>query len=98
VNGHVTTFGTTGYTYEETFVLYDRLTRSLWYPSRWDSFAATSGRLRGQAIPILEHPSIMSLADWTSQHPDTLVLLGDKSTVDPAGSAHREEAGADEKE
>ncbi len=82
IAGTVTTFGTTGYTYDNTFVLYDRATESIWYPTDDQGFDAISGPRRGERIEFLAQPPVMSLADWTALHPDTLVLLGSRSSVE----------------
>lgn len=75
------TFGTTGYTYKRTFVLYDRKTESLWYPMGDHSFTAVSGPRQGEKIPYLQESGVMSLGEWRKMHPDTRVLLGDRSEV-----------------
>jgi len=62
----------------------------MWYPSRRDSFTATSGRMRGKTIPIIENPAVVSLEEWVSQHPDTLVLLGDQSTLHARDDGEKE--------
>lgn len=81
LNGKVTTFGTTGYTYNNTFVLYDRQTESIWYPLGESAFDAISGQHRGQKLPFMAKPPIMSLGQWREQYPDTTVLLGDASRL-----------------
>ncbi|MCP4249545.1 MAG: DUF3179 domain-containing protein [bacterium] len=82
IDGAVTTFGTTGYTYDNTFVLYDRATESIWYPMDDGGFDAISGPRRGERIEFLAQPEIVSLADWTARHPETVVLLGSRSTIE----------------
>ena len=77
MNGKVTTFGTTGYTYNNIFVLYDRLTSSIWYPLENGEMNAISGPRTGDYIPIEDEPSIMTLGEWITLHPDTSVLFGD---------------------
>lgn len=77
LNGTVTTFGTTGYTFNNTFVLYDRLTGSVWYPRNDSGFDAIGGSARGGWIPFLGKPAVMPLSQWLEAHPDTQVLLGD---------------------
>ena len=78
IDGEVTTFGTTGYTYKQTFVLYDRKTESLWYPYRRQEMNALSGTQAGSALPFLDEPDKMTLSDWRLEHPDSLVLVGDE--------------------
>jgi Protein of unknown function (DUF3179) len=77
IDGEVTTFGTTGYTFDNTFVLYDRKTESVWYPLKEGSFDAIGGSKSGSQIPFIASPPITTLAEWQSKHPDTLVLLED---------------------
>ena len=88
LNGTVTTFGTTGYTYNNTFVLYDRLTESVWYPMSGSGFDAIGGSARGRWIPFLAEPAVVSLSEWLAAHPETQVLLGDAEASEarlPAG-------------
>lgn len=77
VDGKVTTFGTTGYTYGHVFVLYDRLTRSVWYPMDEGAFVGIGGPRRQAKIPILDQPPVMTLAEWLTQHPESEILLDD---------------------
>jgi len=76
INGEVTTFGTTGYTYKNTFLLYDRKTESMWYPYQSDEMNALSGQCAGSALPFLGKPEPMPVADWRKKHPGSLVLVG----------------------
>ena len=78
VAGETTTFGTTGYTYDDTFVLYDRSTESLWYPLDDTKWTAVSGPRMGETIPFIEE-ALVQLGEWRKKHPDTTVLLGPKS-------------------
>ena len=75
IDGKLTTFGTTGYTYRNTFVLYDRATESVWYPRVRGEFNAISGRLKGRALPFLAQPEVVPLGEWLKLHPDTKVLI-----------------------
>lgn len=77
IDGVETTFGTTGYTFDDTFVLYDRLTETVWYPLNDGAFDAIGGPKRGAVIPYIEKPPIVTLGAWHSRHPRTRVLLGD---------------------
>lgn len=73
----VTTFGTTGYTYNNIFLLYDRHSDTVWYPLDDGAFDGIGGTLLGQKIPFIAKPPIMTLAEWRELHPETLVLLRD---------------------
>lgn len=84
IDGQTTTFGTTGYTYRNIFVLYDRLTNTVWYPSSAGAFEGIGGARRGERIPFIEEPPVMKLSEWRRLHPDTEVLLEDASRVRPA--------------
>ncbi len=77
LDGKPTTFGTTGYTFDNTFVLYDRKTMSLWYPMGDGAFTAISGPYQGKKIPYLSESPVVTLGEWRARHPHTQVLLGD---------------------
>ncbi len=83
VKGKVTTFGTTGYTFNNIFVLYDRLTDTVWYPLKDGAFDAIGGERRGDQIPFLGKPPIMKLREWREANPETDVLLEDARNLDP---------------
>jgi hypothetical protein len=74
-NGETITFGTTGYTMNNIFVLYDRATESIWYPTSDEFLESTSGARRGKRIPFLQKPIPLPLAEWRIQNPETKVLL-----------------------
>lgn len=78
IAGNVNTFGTTGYTKDRVFVLYDRATESVWYPLSDDTFDAISGSHKGASLPFVEEPDPIPLSEWVQRHPDTLVLLPDR--------------------
>jgi hypothetical protein len=90
-------FGTSGYTLKNTFVLYDRKTGSVWYPLTGKTLDAVAGPAKGQSIEYLAKPRRMTLRQWRSRHPDTLVMLPppvsetvhDLRTKAPAPSARR---------
>ncbi len=81
INGKTTTFGTTGYTYNKVFVLYDRLTDSVWYPLADGAWDAIGGSKRGAKIPFLAEPPVVPLGEWRKKHPATEVLLEDASRL-----------------
>ena len=87
IDGELTTFGTTGYTYKNTFLLYDRKTDSVWYPLNTGEMNAISGELVGQALPFLGEPKRMPLSEWRDQQPDSLVMVGSKASLLPPGTA-----------
>ncbi len=75
-------WGVSGYVYENTFFIYDRATESLWYPLEGDEgFTAVSGPRAGEEVPYtLLEP--LPLGEWREKHPDTVVLLADRSQVE----------------
>ena len=76
IDRDVTTFGTTGFTFDNTFLVYDRASESVWYPMDGDAMTAISGKRKGQTLPFLAKPERMTLAEWRAQYPDSLVLSG----------------------
>lgn len=75
LDGEKLEFGTSGYTMDNVFVLYDRMTDSIWYPLGDGAMDAVAGELKGTSIPLLAEPSPLRLGDWLEQHPDSKVLL-----------------------
>jgi len=75
IDGKEVTFGTTGYTMNNVFVLYDRATNSIWYPLSETSLEATSGAHQGLAIPFINKPAPTTLREWHIRHPDSKVML-----------------------
>ena len=75
IDGEATTFGTTGYTYDFTFLLYDRKSDSVWYPLEKGKLTAVGGPHAGDSIEFLDQPKRMRLREWRERHPDSLVLV-----------------------
>jgi hypothetical protein len=75
IDGKITTFGTTGYTYRSTFLLYDRQTQSIWYPYQPGKMNALCSQRAGNTLPFLAKPEPMPLAKWQEKHADSLVLV-----------------------
>lgn len=79
VDGEVLNFGNTSALYESDLVMVDRNTGSYWWQV---AGAAIVGPLTGTALEPL--PSVVATwADWTTHHPDTLVLTRDTGFVRP---------------
>ncbi len=76
IDGKTTTFGTTGYTMNNVFVLYDRDGESGWYPTGDKHLEATSGPKKGRRIEFIDKPAPMPLGDWRKKYPNTKVLVG----------------------
>lgn len=75
IDGQKAEFGTAGYTMDHIFVLYDRATRSVWYPGENQDLLAVGGIRKGTSLPFLVEPAPIRLDAWLEQHPDSTVLL-----------------------
>jgi hypothetical protein len=72
VNGHVETFGTSGFLYQSNKLMYDRTTNSLW---QQQTGMPVVGPLVGSGIRLEQLPLTVSRwSKWLEQHPDTTVL------------------------
>ena len=91
IDGKTAEFGTTGYTKDNTFVLYDRVTDSIWWPMSDRSFDAVAGKKKGTVLPFLDKPKPIRLGHWAKKHPATLVLLPDPRPDHPVEDAARGE-------
>jgi hypothetical protein len=77
-------FGVSGYVYENTFIIFDRRTQSLWYPLDDKQWTAISGPRRGETIPFAAEVPVIRLGEWRARHPDTVVLLGSRKQIEEA--------------
>lgn len=76
--GEVHEWGVSGYVYRNVFLVFDRATESLWYPFDDEGWTAVAGPRQGEELPYtLLEP--MPLGQWRELHPDTEVLLSDRS-------------------
>ncbi|MFT5286739.1 MAG: membrane-associated protease RseP (regulator of RpoE activity) [Planctomycetota bacterium] len=75
LDGEAVEFGTSGYTMDHVFVLYDRSTESIWYPLSDETLDAVAGSRNGESIAILDEPAPVVLSEWLASHPDSSVLL-----------------------
>ena len=75
IEGERIEFGTSGFTMDNVFVLYDRQSESVWYPLTDATMDAVSGTRKGTSIPFLAEPNPVPLSDWLKNHPNTKVLL-----------------------
>ena len=82
LDGKVDEFGTSGYVYKDVFIIFDRRTRSLWYPLDEKGWTAISGPRKGEKIRFEAEPAPVPLGVWRKKHPDTVVLLGSKSQIE----------------
>jgi hypothetical protein len=72
VDGQVLTFGHAGILYENSFVMYDRTTQSLWVHV---TGRAERGPMKGKQLPFFPS-TVTTWAQWKASHPHTLVLPG----------------------
>lgn len=81
IAGETHTFGTTGYTMDRIFVLYDRNSDSIWYPLGEGTFDAVAGDKKGTQVPFVSEPDPILLKEWVVDHPETLVLMPTKEDL-----------------
>jgi len=74
-DGRAVEFGTTGYTNNFVFVLYDRDTDSIWHPMSDGTFDAVAGTRKGTSLPFEAKPDPQPLSEWVAEHPDTTVMV-----------------------
>ena len=72
LNGTVLSFGHEGILYENSFVMYDRQTESLWVHV---TGRAEIGPLKGEQLTFMPS-TLTSWSQWKRSHPNTLVLPG----------------------
>lgn len=82
INGKLDEFGVSGYVHNDVFLIFDRKTESLWWPLDDKSWTAISGPRKGEQIPFIEEPPLITLGEWRKKHPDTVVLLGSKADIE----------------
>jgi len=71
LDGKPLTLAPSGWTYKYTFVLYDKESRSLWYPDG-KHLKAIQGRHLGKSLHEVSHVDT-SWSSWRKSHPDTLL-------------------------
>ncbi len=72
IDGRTLTLVPSGWTYDNTFVLYDRETGTLWYPYR-KGLKGIQGRYFKQWLPKLPSDDTR-WKRWQRKHPDTRLL------------------------
>ncbi len=72
IDGQKLTIVPSGWTYDRTFVLYDRETGTIWYPYR-KGLKGIQGKYFKQWLPKLDSDDT-SLERWLKEHPDTKLL------------------------
>jgi len=90
--GKIDEFGVSGYVYKDVFIIYDRRTKSLWYPLDDEKWTAISGPRKGESISFISEPSVVPLGKWRKEHPKTVVLLGSRAAIEPGSqpTSHNE--------
>ena len=91
IDGKEVEFGTSGKLYNSNLLMYDRLTESYWSQALG---LAVKGELTGKQLNLVPF-DVITWADWTKLHPDTLVLTTDTGhlrsyATDPYGSYYTE--------
>jgi hypothetical protein len=72
IDGRALTLSPSGWTYDRTFVLYDKETGSLWFPDD-DGLLAIQGEYFGQRLPkVLFEDTVWS--KWSEEHPESTIL------------------------
>jgi hypothetical protein len=72
IDGQTLTIVPSGWTYDFTFVLYDRETETLWYPSK-NGLMGIQGKYFKRILPEVPH-EVTRWEKWHQKHPDTKVL------------------------
>jgi len=72
LNGQILTLAPSGWTYDKTFVLYDKETMSMWYPER-NGLRGISGPHFNQFLPKLKSDDTR-WRKWVDKHPETKVI------------------------
>lgn len=75
IDGRRITLGSGGFSVKGRHVLYDRGTQSLWAGSP-DGLLAFSGPYKGKKLPLLDHGSRQTWAEWREENPDSRLLVG----------------------
>ena len=72
LDGRELTLAPSGWTYKNTFVLYDRETMSMWYPYR-DGLHGITGEHFNKVLPLIESDDTR-WDIWAEQHPSSKIL------------------------
>jgi hypothetical protein len=72
LDGQTLTIAPAGWTYKDTFVLYDRETGTLWYPYR-KGLKGIQGKYFERWLPIVSSKDTQ-LRKWLKKHPDSKIL------------------------
>ncbi len=72
IDGRTLTLVPSGWTYERTFVLYDRETNSLWYPYE-EGLKGIQGVYFERWLPKLASDDTR-WRDWKAKHPQSMIM------------------------
>ena len=72
IDGQKLTLVPSGWTYENTFVLYDKETGTLWYPDK-KGLMGIQGKYFNRLLPEVPH-EVTRWGKWVQKNPDTKVL------------------------
>lgn len=72
IDGRTLTLAPSGWTYKNTFVLYDKETGSLWYPNE-NGLMAIQGHYFKRVLPEIKSEDT-DLGSWRDKHPETQVV------------------------
>ena len=72
LDGETVTLAPSGWTYKNTFVLYDKESESLWYPYR-KGLKSIQGKHFNKWLPKLDSDDTQ-WDEWRAKHPDSKVL------------------------
>jgi hypothetical protein len=72
IDGQTLTLVPSGWTYENTFVLYDKETGTLWYPNK-NSLLGIQGKYFNRLLPEVPH-EVTRWKKWIKKYPHTKVL------------------------
>jgi hypothetical protein len=72
INGQTLTIAPSGWTYKNTFVLYDKETESLWYPYK-KGLMGIQGKYFKQWLLKLKSED-MTWEKWKNRHPESKIL------------------------
>ena len=72
LDGKPLTLAPSGWTYKNTFVLYDKETMTLWYPAR-NGLKGIQGPHEGRFLPELDSTDT-KWRKWRKQHPESKLL------------------------
>jgi hypothetical protein len=72
IDGKVLTLSPSGWTYDYTFVLYDKETGTLWYPYR-KGLKGIQGEYFGRRLPKVKSKDT-EWGKWKKKHPESKIL------------------------